>query len=138
MPACSTGIQCLEHLRLRPYEVDDLEIVAEYPVDGSLMKRTGFWAHVKPDGRTITQTLDGWEKRKDRFYVTPTLVVHEAVVGNVADMVIVGVNLAEDIGLLARIENVIHAGRVFEVEQLLKEAAEWAAEDRPEEDEATH
>jgi hypothetical protein len=67
-------------LRLRPYEVvDDLEVVAKYPVDGALMKRTGFWAHVKPNGSTITQTLDGWEKRKDQFYVTPTLVVHEAV-----------------------------------------------------------
>jgi hypothetical protein len=242
---------------LRPYEVvDDLEIVAQYPVDGSLMKRTGFWAHVKPDGRNITQTLDGWEKRKDRFYVTPTLVVHEAVaesydypdpkfeenppvkfvspamlqrwkkssppihygdlepdeiveakaavdgmatfvrlahargirilagtdtpvpwlvpgvslhrelkyfvekcgmspveaihtstgraaqalgvtergtieVGSVADMVIVGGNLAQDIGALNRIENVILAGRILETEKLLKEAAERAAQDQP-------
>ena len=43
------------------------------------MKRTGFWAHVDPKGTAIAQTIDTWEKRKDRFFVTPTLVVHEAV-----------------------------------------------------------
>jgi hypothetical protein len=225
------------------------------------MKRTGFWAHVKSDGRTMAQTLDGWKKRKDRFYVTPTLVVQEAVaesydypdpkfeenpsvkllspamverwrkssppthwgdlnpqeiaeakasvegmatfvrlahargirilagtdtpvpwlvpgvslhrelkhfvekcgmtpveaihtstgraaqalavadrgtveVGNVADMVIVGGNLAQDIGALARIDKVILAGRVFERDQLLKEAKEWADQDQPEKEKA--
>jgi hypothetical protein len=74
------GMQGLEHLRLRPYEVlDDLELVAEYPVDGSLMKRTGFWAHVTPTGTALAKTLDAWEERRDRFFVTPTLVVQEAV-----------------------------------------------------------
>ena len=78
--AIDAGIKILQHLRLRPYEViDDLEIIADYPVDGSLMRRTGYWAHLKPNGRNITQTLDLWEKRKDKFFVTPTLVVQEAV-----------------------------------------------------------
>ncbi|MGH9333965.1 MAG: amidohydrolase family protein [Vicinamibacteria bacterium] len=78
--AIDAGIQVLQHIRIRPYEVlDDLEIVARYPVDESLMKRTAFWAHFQPDGNAVRQTLAGWEKRKDKFFVTPTLVVQEAV-----------------------------------------------------------
>lgn len=74
------GIQDLQHLRLRPYEIlDDVELVARYPVDGPLMRRTGFWAHLDPEGFTLARTLDAWEARKDRFFVTPTLVVQEAV-----------------------------------------------------------
>ena len=74
------GIKILQHIRVRPYEViDDLEIVARYPVDGALMKRTAFWAHARPDARTLNQTLDLWAKRKEKFFVTPTLVVQEAI-----------------------------------------------------------
>jgi Amidohydrolase family len=73
------GMYILEHLRLRPYEVlDDFELIAKYPVDEALMRRTGFWAHVKEDSAAVGKTLDAWEKRRDRFYVTPTLVVQEA------------------------------------------------------------
>lgn len=77
------GVAILQHLRLRPYEVvDDLEVVARYPVDGPLMRRTGFWTHLDPNGRNLRQTLDAWEARKERFFVTPTLVVQEAVAHN--------------------------------------------------------
>jgi Amidohydrolase family len=73
------GIYILEHLRLRPYEVlDDFELVAKYPVDEALMRRTGFWAHVTAESLAVRKTLDAWEKRKGRFFVTPTLVVQEA------------------------------------------------------------
>ena len=77
--AIDAGLQILQHLRLRPYEiVDDLELVAKYPVDGSYMKRTGFWAHLDPQADAVAQTLRAWEKRKDKFFVTPTLVAQEA------------------------------------------------------------
>lgn len=73
------GLYILEHLRLRPYEVlDDFELVAKYPVDEALMRRTGFWAHVTEGSVAAGKTLDAWEKRKNRFFVTPTLVVQEA------------------------------------------------------------
>ena len=42
------------------------------------MKRTGFWAHLDPQADAIAQTLKAWEKRKDKFFVTPTLVAQEA------------------------------------------------------------
>lgn len=78
--AFDAGIEIMQHLRLRPYEVlDDLELIAEYPIDELLMKRTGFWAHFDPDGRNLSQTLDLWEERKGDFFVTPTLVAQEAV-----------------------------------------------------------
>jgi predicted amidohydrolase len=74
------GIEILQHVRMRPYEVlDDVEIIARYPVDGALMKRTAFWAHIDPNGATLNRTLDAWEKRKDQFFITPTLVVQAAV-----------------------------------------------------------
>lgn len=79
--AFDAGLEIMQHLRLRPYEViDDLEIVSRYPIDEPLMERTGFWAHLDPEGRNLRQTLDLWEERKDEFFVTPTLVAHEGVV----------------------------------------------------------
>ncbi len=78
--AIDAGLLTMEHLRLRPYEVlDDLELIAEYPIDEPLMKRTAFWAHLDPDGRNLAQTLNLWEERRDRFFVTPTLVTQEVV-----------------------------------------------------------
>ena len=50
---------------------------------------------------------------------------------NVADLVIVGGNLAQDIRALSRIEKVILAGHVYERETLLEQAREWAAQDQP-------
>ncbi len=80
LTAFDAGLYIMQHLRLRPYEVlDDLELIARYPIDVPLMKRTGFWAHVEPDGRNLNRTLDLWEGRRDEFYVTPTLVAQEGV-----------------------------------------------------------
>lgn len=80
LAAIDAGLLTMEHLRLRPYEVlDDLELIARYPIDEPLMKRTAFWAHLDPNDRNLMQTLDLWEERADRFFVTPTLVTQEAV-----------------------------------------------------------
>jgi cytosine/adenosine deaminase-related metal-dependent hydrolase len=73
------GMTILEHVRLRPGEViDDPEIVARYPVDQPFMRRTGFWSHFDGETDAARRTLDAWEKRRDRFFITPTLVVQEA------------------------------------------------------------
>jgi len=78
--AIDAGLLTMEHLRLRPWEViDDLALVARYPIDVPLMERTAFWAHLDPDARSLGQTLDLWEERRERFFVTPTLVTQEAV-----------------------------------------------------------
>lgn len=81
--AFDAGIEIMQHLRLRPQEViDDLAVIAGYPIDQPLMKRTAFWAHFDPNGRNVRQTLDLWEERKDRIYVTPTLVAQKETAGS--------------------------------------------------------
>ena len=77
--AIDAGMKILEHVRLRPWEVlDDPEIVARYPVDLVLLKRTGYWAYFDPDTSALKRTLEAWEKRRDRFFVDPTFVVRWA------------------------------------------------------------
>ena len=77
------GIEILQHLRLRPYEViDDAEVLARFPIDAPLMKRTGYWAYFDDQAGSLRRTLDAWEQRKDRFFVVPTLVVQEAIAEN--------------------------------------------------------
>jgi hypothetical protein len=74
--AIDTGMKILEHVRLRPWEVlDDPEIISKYPVDLILMKRTGYWAYFDPQAAALQRTLNAWEKRKDKFYLDPTIVV---------------------------------------------------------------
>jgi hypothetical protein len=64
---------------MRPAEViDDPEILARFPIDQPYMRRTGFWAHFRDETAAARLTLDAWEKRRDRFFITPTLIVQEA------------------------------------------------------------
>ena len=51
--------------------------------------------------------------------------------GNIADLVIVRGNLAQDIRALRQIERIILGGRMYERGQLLEEAAGWAAKHEP-------
>jgi imidazolonepropionase-like amidohydrolase len=78
--AIDAGMKILEHVRVHPQEIlDDPAEVAEYPLDLVVMRRTGDWSLFKPDGRAVTRTLDEWQKRKDRFFLDPTLAVQEAL-----------------------------------------------------------
>jgi hypothetical protein len=76
--ALDSGIRVLEHIRMLPSEVlDDPEVIARHPIDAPFMRRKGYWAHFDPKGRAVRRTLDAWEKRKDKFFIDPTLVVEE-------------------------------------------------------------
>jgi predicted amidohydrolase len=69
------GMQVLEHVRLKPAEaLDDPDIIARYPIDLSVTRREGFWAYFDPKGSAIGRTLDAWARRKDTFFVDPTIV----------------------------------------------------------------
>ena len=75
--ALDAGMKILEHVRMRPSEVlDDPEMVARYPLDLIVSRRTLFWAFLDPDGRVVNQTLDAWSRRD--FFFDPTLVVAES------------------------------------------------------------
>jgi amidohydrolase family protein len=74
------GMQILEHVRLKPAEVlDDPDIIARYPIDLSVTRREGFWAYFDPNGAAIRRTLDALARRKDRFFIDPTIVVQWAI-----------------------------------------------------------
>jgi cytosine/adenosine deaminase-related metal-dependent hydrolase len=77
--AIDGGMTILEHVRLHAYEVmDDPVEVARTPVDLNMMDRTLFWAHFDASARTARATLAAWEARRERFYITPTMVMQEA------------------------------------------------------------
>ncbi len=77
LAAIDGGIDILEHLRMRPAEVlDDPELVARYPIDIVVGRRTLFWAHLDPRGTAVNRTLDGWARRD--VFVDPTLSLVEA------------------------------------------------------------
>ena len=77
--AIDGGMTILEHVRLHAYEVmDDTQEIARTPVDLNMMDRTLFWAHVDVKSRPAALTLDAWQARRERFYVTPTLVMQES------------------------------------------------------------
>ena len=77
--AIDGGMTILEHVRLHAYEVmDDTQEVARTPVDLNMMDRTLFWAHVDVNSRAASKTLEAWQARRERFFVTPTLVMQEA------------------------------------------------------------
>lgn len=78
--AIDAGIAHLEHVRVHPVELfDDPAIAAAYPLDVLLLKRIGYWARFSGRDATTRRTLDAWETRRDRFFLNPTLVVHEAL-----------------------------------------------------------
>ncbi|MGH9322095.1 MAG: amidohydrolase family protein [Vicinamibacteria bacterium] len=78
--AIDAGMTILEHVRLRPGEVlDDPEAVSRFPIDLLVMERTAYWADLNLESDVLASTLDAWEKRKDRFFFDPTLVVHWAL-----------------------------------------------------------
>jgi dienelactone hydrolase len=81
--AIDAGLTILEHLRLRAWEViDDPETLARYPMDIPLVAREGFWAGVDSASPAVARTLAALERRRDRFFLDPTLVVAEAAANN--------------------------------------------------------
>lgn len=78
--AIDAGMTILEHVRVQQGEViDDPQVVARFPLDLVVMKRTGYWGYFRPDNPVVSRTLDEWEKRKDKFFSDPTLVVQEGM-----------------------------------------------------------
>ncbi len=78
--AIDAGMTILEHVRVQQSEVlDDPQAIARFPLDLVVMRRTGYWALMKPENPVVRATLDAWEQRKDRFFSDPTLVVQEAL-----------------------------------------------------------
>jgi hypothetical protein len=78
--AIDAGMTILEHVRMRPSEIgSDPEVEARYPIDLLIMQRENHWASFDPTSPAAQRTLDAWAKRKDRFFVDPTLAVHEAL-----------------------------------------------------------
>jgi imidazolonepropionase-like amidohydrolase len=74
------GMTILEHIRVMPYEIlDDPSTVAQYPLDIPVMLRTACWHAYDPKGISAERTVVEWERRKDKFFVDPTLVVQEAL-----------------------------------------------------------
>ena len=57
--AIDAGMTILEHVRVQQGEViDDPAVVARFPLDLVVMKRTGYWGHFRPDNPVVTRTLD--------------------------------------------------------------------------------
>lgn len=80
LQAIDLGMKSLEHVRLKPSEEsDDPEVAAKYPIDLPIMLRENHWASFDPNSNAIQRTLDAWAKRKDRFFLDPTLVPHAAL-----------------------------------------------------------
>lgn len=78
--AIDGGMTILEHVRLRPSEMsDDPDVMAKYPMDLPIMERENHWAAVDFQSEPAQKTIAAWAKRKDRFFVDPTLVVHTAL-----------------------------------------------------------
>lgn len=78
--AIDAGMTILEHVRLRPSELnDDPDTMARFPMDLLVMERENHWAFVDFQSPTAQKTIAAWAKRKDRFFVDPTLVVHTAL-----------------------------------------------------------
>lgn len=78
--AIDAGMTILEHVRVHQGEVlDDPQAVARFSLDLVVMRRTGYWALMKPENPVLRATLDAWSQRKDRFFIDPTLVVQEAL-----------------------------------------------------------
>jgi hypothetical protein len=78
--AIDAGMTILEHVRLRPSEMnDDPDVMARFPMDLLIMERENHWALVDFQSPTAQKTIGAWAKRKDRFFVDPTLVVHTAL-----------------------------------------------------------
>ena len=78
--AIDAGMTILEHVRVMPFEIlDDPSLVAMFPLDQLVMHRTGSWHYYDPKGASATRTIAEWEKRKDKFFVDPTLAVQEAL-----------------------------------------------------------
>ena len=75
--ALDAGMKILEHVRMRPGEViDDPEIVARYPLDLIVSRRTLFWADLDRDGEAVNRTLSAWQGYD--FFFDPTLAEAEA------------------------------------------------------------
>lgn len=75
--ALEAGMKILEHVRVRPGEViDDPEIVARYPLDLIVSRRTLFWADLDADGDAVRRTLRAWQNYD--FFFDPTLAEAEA------------------------------------------------------------
>ena len=78
--AIDGGMTILEHVRVMPFEIlDDPSLVAMFPLDQLVMHRTGSWHYYDPKGANAVRTIGEWEKRKDKFFVDPTLSVQEAL-----------------------------------------------------------
>ncbi|MCA1560543.1 MAG: hypothetical protein LC804_09845 [Acidobacteria bacterium] len=78
--AIDAGMTILEHVRVHQGEViDDPQVVARFPLDLVVMRRTGYWAFLKSENPVARATLDAWAQRKNRFFSDPTLVVQEAL-----------------------------------------------------------
>jgi len=74
--ALDAGMKILEHVRMRPGEViDDPGIIARYPIDLIVSRRTLFWADLDRDGAAVRDTLRAWQSYD--FFFDPTLAVAE-------------------------------------------------------------
>ena len=63
--ALDSGLVVIEHLGIQPSEISDAPNTAGRSV----------WANIDLNSAAVQRALNEWEKRKDRFFIDPTLVV---------------------------------------------------------------